>query len=56
MQLPEQYNCEDRTRIDLRYITYSEAVKRATNIVMKKLYVLSTKVLSEIREVEMEDK
>lgn len=54
--LPEQYHCHDRTRIDLRYMTYNEVIEKATNVVLKKLYLLATNILSEIREVEINER
>ena len=51
--LPDLYNCTDRTRIDLRYMTYNEVIKKETNIVVKKLYLITTNVLSEIKKVEI---
>lgn len=52
---PKLYGCEDRTRIDLRYITNDEALKKAIKIVKKKLYVISSNILSDIRETNIEE-
>nr|DAN96141.1 MAG TPA: hypothetical protein [Caudoviricetes sp.] len=34
-------------------MTYNEVIKKATNIVVKKLYLITTNVLSEIKKVEI---
>ena len=53
--LPNLYRDSDCTRIDLRYITYEEALEKATKIVKKKLYALASNVLSGIRETDIEE-
>lgn len=52
--LPNLYGDEDRTRIDIRYHTYNEALEQATRIVKKKLYKMATSILEDIKETEVE--
>lgn len=52
--LPSLYGDEDRTRIDIRYHTYNEALEKATKIVRKKLYKITSSVLESIKETEVE--
>lgn len=52
--LPTLFGDEDRTRIDIRYYTYNEALEKATKIVRKKLYKMASNVLEDIREAEVE--
>lgn len=52
--LPKIYKDNDRTRIDLRYITYDEALEKAIKIVTKKLYLQSMNVLDSLKNMEVE--
>ena len=52
--LPKIYGDEDRTRIDLRYITYTEALEKAIKIVTKKLYLQSMNILDNLKNIEIE--
>lgn len=52
--LPSLYRDEDRTRIDIQYHTYDEALEKATKIVKKKLYKMASSILEDIRETEIE--
>lgn len=52
--LPKIYRGNDRTRIDLRYITYDEALEKAIKIVTKKLYLQSMNILDSLKNMEVE--
>lgn len=52
--LPKIYRDNDKTRIDLRYITYDEALEKAIKIVTKKLYLQSMNVLDSLKNMEVE--
>ena len=52
--LPTMRKDNDRTRIDLRYITYDEAVEKAIKIVTKKLYLQSTNILDSLKSIDVE--
>lgn len=52
--LPKIYRDNDRTRIDLRYITYDEALEKAIKIVTKKLYLQSMNILDSLKNIEVE--
>lgn len=52
--LPKIYIGNDRTRIDLRYITYDEALEKAIKIVTKKLYLQSMNILDSLKNMEVE--
>ena len=49
--LPNLYKDNDCTRIDIRYMVDSEVIEKAYRIVTKKLYSMSMKELSGIREI-----
>ena len=52
--LPSVYGDTDCTRIDCRYITSKDALKKAINLVRKKMYLLATNALSEMKSAEIE--
>ena len=52
--LPKLYRDNDRTRIDLRYITYDEALEKDIKIVTKKLYLQSMNILDSLKNMEVE--
>lgn len=52
--LPKIYGDNDRIRIDLRYITYDEALEKAVKIVTKKLYLQSMNILDSLKSIEIE--
>lgn len=52
--LPTMRKDNDRTRIDLRYITYDEAVEKAIKIVTKKLYLQSMNILDSLKSIDVE--
>ena len=51
--LPTTHKDNDRTRIDLRYITYDEAVEKAIKIVIKKLYLQSVNILDSLKNIDV---
>lgn len=52
--LPKLYGDEDCTRIDLRYFTNDEVLEKAIKIVKKKLYMIASNILTDIRETNIE--
>ena len=54
--LPKLYRDNDRTRIDLRYITYDEALEKAIKIVTKKLYLQSMNILDSLKVLMLRSK
>lgn len=52
--LPKIYRDNNRTRIDLRHMTYDEALEKAIKIVTKKLYLRSMNVLYSLKNIEVE--
>lgn len=52
--LPKIYRDNDRTQIDLRYITYDEVLEKAIKIVTKKLYLQSMNILGSLKSIEVE--
>lgn len=52
--LPKLYRDNNRTRIDLRYITYDEALEKAIKIVTKKLYLQSMNIIDSLKNMEVE--
>ena len=51
--LPKIYGDNDRTKIDLRYITFNEALEKAIKIVTKKLYLQSMHILDNLKNIEV---
>lgn len=52
---PKLYGDSDRTRIDLnKYVTNDEVLEKAKTIIRKKLYLMATGILSDMRSVEMD--
>lgn len=51
--LPELY--DDCTRINLKDMTFERALGKAINITQKKLYLLATNILTDIKNTKIEE-
>lgn len=53
--LPTIYGDNNCTTIDSRYLVESEVLEKAVNIVRKKLYLLATNIISDMRVSVIEE-
>lgn len=51
--LPKIY--DDCTRINLKYMTFEEGLEKAINITKKKLYLLATNIVTDIKNTKIEE-